>query len=70
MNFNFENYVHSFDFVSFIGLFPNQETKHWRKKSQFVNMGKNIWKSYELYACLSVKKDWFVPISILVPVYD
>lgn len=42
MNFNFENYVHSFDFVSFIGLFPNQETEHWRKKSQFVNMGKNI----------------------------
>lgn len=50
------------DFVSFIGLFPNQETKHWRKKSQFVNMGKNIWKSYELHACLLVQKDWFVPI--------
>lgn len=28
--------------IIYIGLFLNKETKHWRKKSQFVNMGKNI----------------------------
>lgn len=28
--------------IIYIGLFLNKKTKHWRKKSQFVNMGKNI----------------------------
>lgn len=54
--------------IIYIGLFLNKETKHWRKKSQFVNMGKNIEKTFELHTCMLVKKDWLG--FLLVPLYD